>query len=62
MECVLYASAPYMLKNTGNFGLSKSTLFVYVRWYVYKNRRACVFSTCSCVDVSLSSSSCTVSQ
>jgi hypothetical protein len=34
----------YIPKNTGNFDLSKSTLFVYVCWYVCVNRRACVVS------------------
>jgi hypothetical protein len=47
MECVLYAGASYTPKNVGNFDLSKSTLFVYVGWYVRVNCRACVFSTCS---------------
>jgi hypothetical protein len=63
MECVLYTGASYTPNNTGNFDLLKSTLFLYVRWYICVNRRACVFSTCSHVgDVSLSSSSCAVSQ
>jgi hypothetical protein len=33
MECFLYAGASYTPKNTGSFDLSKSTAFVYVRWY-----------------------------
>jgi hypothetical protein len=32
-------SASYTPKNTGNFDLSKSTLFVYIHWYVRVNRR-----------------------
>jgi hypothetical protein len=34
MESILYASASYTPKNTGNFDLSKSTLFIYVHRYV----------------------------